>query len=204
MHVEALKKRIEGLLQLTGDDVHELWAGTLTVATAAYGAESHQVTSIASLSAKLETGHFESTIRAITLGVLRSLKTELDSGITGSLQRQIAGGVLSDFVQLARIALDHRTDAAKNVAAVLVAAAFEDTVRRVGSTFAGIVGKEDLQDILIKLKDNGVLVAPQFGIAQSYLSFRNRALHANWNEIERETVLSALAFTEELLIKHFS
>jgi len=33
--------------------------------------------------------------------------------------------------------------------------------------------------------------SPQVGIAQSYLSFRNHALHANWDKIERESIHSA-------------
>ncbi len=49
-----------------------------------------------------------------------------------------------------------------------------------------------------------MIKSPQIGIAQSYLTFRNRALHANWNEIQRESVVSVLGFVEQLLLKHFS
>jgi len=58
--------------------------------------------------------------------------------------------------------------------------------------------------VLNKLKDAGVIKSPQLGIAQSYLSFRNHALHANWDKIEKESVASVLGFVEELLLKHFS
>ncbi|MFZ0319468.1 MAG: hypothetical protein WAL56_10115 [Candidatus Sulfotelmatobacter sp.] len=73
-----------------------------------------------------------------------------------------------------------------------------------GGSLAGVVGKDDLADVLKKLKDADVIKSPQIGIAQSYLTFRNRALHANWNEIQRESVVSVLGFVEQLLLKHFS
>ena len=91
----------------------------------------------------------------------------------------------------------------KNVAAVLSAAAFEDTIRRMGSAFAGVMGKDDLNSVIDALKSKGVLVAPQLGIALGYLNFRNRALHANWDQIDRASVSSVLAFVEGLLLKHF-
>jgi hypothetical protein len=141
---------------------------------------------------------------AFAKGALQNLKDEIEAGLTGSLRHQVTGEVLTDFIQLARAALDEPGDGAKNVAAVLAAAAFEDTLRRMGQTLAGIVGKEDLPNVLTALKDAGIIQGPQVGIAQSYFTFRNKALHANWSEIQRESVLSALAFVEGLLMKHFS
>jgi nicotinamide mononucleotide adenylyltransferase len=112
--------------------------------------------------------------------------------------------VLTDLIQLARTVLNERDDGAKNVAAVLAAAAFEDTIRRMGETFAGVIGKDDLASVLTKLKDAEVMKSPQIGTAQSYLSFRNHALHANWEDVQRESVHSILGFVEQLLLKHFS
>ena len=114
------------------------------------------------------------------------------------------GTILSDLVQLARAALNEGGDNAKNVAAVLAAAAFEDALRRMGETFVGSIGQDDLFEVLKKLKEANVIHSPQLGIAQSYLSFRNHALHAKWEKIERESVQSALGFVEELLLKHFA
>jgi len=108
------------------------------------------------------------------------------------------------LIQLARTVLDEPGDNAKNVASVLTAAAFEDAIRRMGETLAGVIGKDDLAEVLKKLKEAGVVKSPQVGIAQSYLSFRNHALHANWENIQRESVLSVLSFVEQLLLKHFS
>ena len=60
--------------------------------------------------------------------------------------------------------------------AVLAAAAYEDTIRRMGGAFAGMVGRDDLRKVIDALKDKGILVPPQLGIALSYMNFRNHAL----------------------------
>ena len=135
-------------------------------------------------------------------GTLKNLKSEIESGLIKNFRLEVAADVLTDFLQLARTALDQNTEGAKNVAAVLAAAAFEDTIRRLGSSI-GVVAQEGLADVLHKLKDAGVIQSPQVGIAQSYLSFRNHALHANWDKVERASIQSVLGFVEQLLIKHF-
>jgi uncharacterized protein YutE (UPF0331/DUF86 family) len=131
-----------------------------------------------------------------------NLKAELDAGVVGSLQRVITGEVITDFVRLARTAMEEKEEQAKNVAAVLAASVYEDTMRRLALT-NGLPHAEKLADVLTALKDNGILQGSQVGIAQSYLNFRNNALHAKWDQIERESVASVLGFVEQLLLKHF-
>jgi hypothetical protein len=65
------------------------------------------------------------------------------------------------------------------------------------------VARERLETIIGRLKDARLLVSPQLGIVQGYLAFRNHALHAEWDKIDRTSVVSALALVEELLLKHF-
>ena len=136
-------------------------------------------------------------------GTLTNLKEELDAGMVGSLRMHLTADVLTDFLQLARAILDEDSAKAKNVAAVLTAAAFEDTIRRMGVSLAGSLGGENLQDVIGSLKTADILQPPQLGIALSYLSFRNHALHAEWEEIDRASIHSVLAFVEQLLQKHF-
>jgi hypothetical protein len=167
--------------------------------TEVYGAESHQVAEFR----KQALSPMASRGIQIIAGVLRNILAEIDAGLLGSLTRRVTGDVLTDFVALARAILDEHGERGKNVAAVLAAAAFEDTIRRMGTTLAGTVGRDDLQDVIQALKKAGVLVAPQLGIAGSYLSFRNHALHADWDKIDAASVHSVLGFVEQLLIKHF-
>ena len=111
---------------------------------------------------------------------------------------------MADFVSASRAALDDEGDSAKNVAAVLAGAVYEDAIRRLGSELAGVTDRPKLVDVLERLKACGILRDSQFSIAQSYLSFRNNALHANWEKVERESVASVLGFVEQLLLRYFS
>ena len=72
------------------------------------------------------------------------------------------------------------------------------------SDLKGLPEHERLQDVLIALKDAGVLQRTEVTTAQAYLSFRNQALHAKWSEVDRPVVQSALGFTEQIILKHFT
>ena len=210
MDLSAIKSRIDALLTLSCHDdysaelslLNELLQGGLTIMSVVYGSDSHQVTALRDI-AKNEKIAPTFRIDAVR-GILKNLKSELETNFLGSLQRRLQGEILTDLIQLARAILDEPGDEAKNVAAVLTAAAFEDTIRRMGKTFAGIMGGNELNEVINVLKDKQVLESPQLGIALSYLNFRNRALHANWEHIDRSSVHSVLAFVEQLLLKHFS
>jgi hypothetical protein len=111
---------------------------------------------------------------------------------------------LADFLQLGKVTLDEGTDNSKNVAAVLVAAAFEDTIRRLGSTYCGIHTRESLPDILARLKAAEVLKGSQVGVVQLHFQFRNDAMHADWSKIDVVGVKTVMALVQELLLKYFS
>ena len=102
------------------------------------------------------------------------------------------------------MSLEEGGEASKNVAAVLAAAAFEETIRRMGAAFAGIVDRDDLSKIIVELKQQGILQGSQVGVVQSHLQFRNDALHADWNKIDHVAVSTALQLVQHLLLKHFS
>jgi hypothetical protein len=217
MDIEALKKRIDALINLATQahaevslpKHNELYNGAITVLSAVYGTDSHQVSALRDFHKIVTTkkeGRLQYNMRELTYaaeGALQNLKGEIEGGVTGSLLKRLTSEVLTDMVQLARAVMDEPADNAKNVAAVLAAASFEDTIRRMGSAFAGVMGKDDLSNVIDALKSNGILVAPQLGIAIGYLNFRNRALHANWDQIDRAAVNSVLGFVEGLLLKHF-
>jgi hypothetical protein len=176
---------------------------------AIYGGESQQVKALIRRSqdvTKINMSHRHQGLELAesVKGALTNLRQEVEGGALTSLERRIASDVLSDLIQLAREALEATTEGAKNVAAVLAAAAFEDTIRRIAKEHAGVIGQDKLEAVIGKLKDADLLVPPQLSVAIGYLPFRNHALHANWDRIERATVVSALGFVEELLLKHFS
>jgi hypothetical protein len=211
MEKNGILERADELLTMNNPQrISELVQGTTSLLALVYGQGSPQLVSykgqldyVYGKTNIMGTLHTNET-GAASQGALRSLKSEVERGLVGDIRKQVSGEVLTDLIQLSRTALNQQDDNAKNVAAVLAAAAFEDTIRRMGKTLAGMMGHDDLSEVLKKLKDTGVMLGPQVGIAQSYLSFRNHALHANWDKVERESIHSVLGFVEQLLLKHFS
>ena len=214
MEITALSAHVDELLAMDSRTPSAmlqsaLYHGALGVMQSLYGTESSQEKALHDhIEVIFKKGHpansndIASAINTIK-GTLASIKAELDVGLIGSLRAKLTGEVLADLIKLSRTTLTEPGDDAKNVAAVLAAAAFEDAVRKLSDT-KGLGEKEKLADVLTALKDAGVLQGAEVGIAQSYLSFRNRALHAKWSEVGRPGVESALAFTEQLILKHFA
>ena len=135
---------------------------------------------------------------------IKNIVAEIDGGLISSIRAQVAGEILSELVRLGKEILGEQTDSAKNVAAVLVAAAFEDLMRRMGQELGGVVGRPSLQDVVTALKDACVLKGGEIGTAQSFLKFRNDSLHADWANVSRVLVEFCTAFIDAMLIKHFS
>ena len=214
MDVEAIKLRLKGLLQDSqGPKDYELQSrvhqGTLGLLHVLYGRDSSRERDLRGALERISKASHPATEFTVTSsmsvirGVLQSIQADVDSGMLGSLREAITADVLSDLIKLARTVADDAGEGGKNVAAVLAAAAFEDCLRRL-ATSRGLAHREKLADVVTALKEKDVLQGAQVGIAQSYLSFRNRALHAKWAEVDRPEVMSVLGFTGALLVKHFS
>jgi len=174
--------------------------------TTLYGPESPQIQSLRSgsdaISKKKDGNAYE--LCCLALGVISNAKKELDAGLVDNIRASIAGEVLGELIRLCREVLDEKTDEAKNVGAVLISAAFEDLMRRMGEQFAGVVGRPKLSDVVLTLQQASVLKGGQIAITQGCLKLRNDSLHADWNNVDRSQVESCLAFSESLLLKHFS
>ena len=212
MTKEQVLARIDRLLLQCGQapdsrpEPEMLLSGALTLMIAVYGPKSQQVDVLLKRRDEISKApgiYREKNITRAVKGALENLRDEVQGGLLSSLERRITSDVLSDLIQLARVALAEASDGAKNVAAVLAAAAYEDTIRRIAKEHAGVIARDKLEAVIGKLKDADLLVAPQLGIANAYLSFRNHALHAEWDKIERAAVESVLGFVEQMLLKYF-
>lgn len=137
-------------------------------------------------------------------GTIRNTITELEAGLIVRVRVAVAGEILEELVRLAKEVMIDRTEEAKYAGAVLAAAAYEGLLRRMGEEFAGVTGRPKLDEVIAALKNAGVFKGGQIGLAQSYLKFRNDSLHADWKNVDRSQVESCLAFSESLLVKHFS
>lgn len=136
--------------------------------------------------------------------VLASALADLESGITSSIGIRAKGEILGDFIALARQALQERDSAADRVAAVLTAAALEETLKQLGEAKGVDVYKRDMNGVIQKLKDAGVLSGSQPGVARGYVNFRDAAFHGQFDQIERASTESALTFVEGILLEEFS
>jgi hypothetical protein len=177
--------------------------------TAAYGPESMQLKSLnASLQQIMKSkdgfGMQEIHQERVARHTVENTVAEIRNGLIVGIRTQIAGEVLSDLLILAKEQLEGGSESAKNVAAVMVAAAYEDLIRRMGREFAGVHDRPKLETVIASLKDANVIQGGSIGTAQSYLKFRNDALHADWDKLERPQIQSVIAFIEGLLVKHFS
>jgi hypothetical protein len=212
MNKEAIEKRIEVLIEDCEKGFyndHEISSGILSLLVILHGESSPQVKTFSKKVDGINRFRdeplemFREDYSNLFLGVLRNMKAEIEAGLIGNFQKTISGEILTDFLKLARETFDKKGDNAKNISAVLAAALFEDTIRRLG-VINGIPHKEKLSDVLLALSKKKVLEGAQIGTAQAYLAFRNKALHAKWDEVGRETVASSLSFVEQLLLKYFS
>src|SRR3990167_2296712 len=129
MDISALEKRVQELIELartSGSDVmtrtNQVYQGTLTVLLTVYGPESYQIKTLQRIAEQtiLRDPVHNQQAEVLTIhimGTLRNLKAEIDAGFIGSLQKRLAGEVLTDFIQLAKAILDESGEKGKNVAA---------------------------------------------------------------------------------------
>jgi len=147
---------------------------------------------------------FKSNAAALVDNVLDSAVGDLKAGVTGSIGVQAKGVVLGDFVALAREALNQRDVPSDRVAAVLTAAALEETLKQMGEAKGVDVYNRDMRGVIQKLKDANVLKGARIGSATGFVPFRDFAFHGQFEKIDRPTTEGALAFVEGLLAEAFS
>jgi hypothetical protein len=121
----------------------------------------------------------------IAQGAIRNTVAELEAGLITTLRALVAGEIFGELVFLAKQILADQTEAAKTVASVLVAVAFEDLMRRMGTELAGVMGRPEMQDVITALKNAAVFKGGEIGTAQSFLKLRNDSLHADWAKVQR-------------------
>ena len=183
---------------------------TLSILRLFYGEVSPQ---LAAFQDRLRPvhGQWDSEPRQLDMRVAAEIETVLDAGLadfdaglTSSLRAQAKGEVLGDFVALAREALAADPVGGEKVAAVLTAAALEETLKQLGAENDLDIYNRDFRGVVQKLKDAGILTGAQPSLAMGYSTFRDRAFHGQFNEIDRATTESALVFVEGLLASHLS
>lgn len=171
-----------------------------------YGPDSPQMKTFRDTTEGIQggKGNIELFLSDHAKATIQNIKAEVEGGLIKSVRALLTGEIVGELLALAKETCADSSEAAKNVSAVLVAAAFEDVIRRMGTEFAGVTARPKLEEVIITLKQKDVLKGGEVAIALGYLKFRNDSLHAEWKNVGRSQVDSCLAFLEALLVKHFA
>jgi hypothetical protein len=184
---------------------NEVASGTIAILEYLYGANSHKTKAfleqhVACCKDKDSPRPFVG-LAGSAKGVLCSIKSEVEAGLVGNIQLQAQAGIFGDFITAARRALEEDS---KDVAAVLTCAALEDALKRYAEQQGLDVSDADMSQVINALKSKGVLREPQATIVKSYVKLRDKAFHAEWDKVEKESVNSAIGFTEQFILSNFS
>jgi len=203
---DTFLKRIDELL--TVNDLSELYIGTLSLASSLFGQQSSELEAIKSMKPlrpeeaqgpRLLHDSFNHSRKNLQ-GTLRSFRKQIESGLIRSIQAQAKVEVLTDFVVLAKEAME---DKGKDVAAVLACAALEDSLKRFAEMNNIDVKEKTMFDVISALKTSGFVNATQGTLLQSFTKIRNKAFHANWDKIESAEVQSIIGFVEQFILTKF-
>jgi len=196
--IQSAQSRNDGCLE-------EAISSTINILEKLYGTNSEKLKAYINLYqayVKAPNKNIASVADSIcygTLGILKSIKSEVAAGLVGNLELQAQGGIFGDFITLARESLGE----SKDVAAVLVSAALEDALKRFALQNNLDVTEKDMSEVINALKSKGLLRDPQASIVQGHAKLRNKAFHANWDKIEKASVNSAIGFTEIFILEKF-
>src|SRR5262249_33693916 len=146
------------------DKAAEAFAGALTLAAAIYGPSNPHTDTLrrAEDDARRTWGMTFQTddLKAAVRGVLNALRADIELGVVGSIEQRGYGLAMADLVEGARAALAYGAGPGETqVAAVLAAAAYEDTMRRMGTALAEMTEdpRPTLETIIQQLKAKDVL-----------------------------------------------
>ena len=134
-------------------------------------------------------------VGAVT-AILGRLNSDLDNDLIFSVESRVRATVFEDFLQEAR-----RYAKTKQVreAGVFAAAVFEDALRSL-SRKGGVKEERVRTDKLISdLTHKGVLTDVKAKRARASAGIRNKAMHAQWDDIDLNDVNTLISFTEELI-----
>jgi len=183
---------------------HQNWSAwttsALNIIAVSFGADSVHFSQLQNAIASAMT-HSKAVAIESARGVFVSAKDDFEGGYVSSLARGIAGEVFGSLLNSASTALK---EGYKDSAAVLAAAAFEDSLKKIAALHGLNVADQELGNVIGALKAQQLIQGGAAKSAERYQNFRNWAMHANWEKITQEEVGGLIGFVEQLLIKHLS
>jgi hypothetical protein len=172
----------------------------LNIIEVSFGVDSVHFEQLKKAIADWETQGFDYSIEAAK-GVFLAARADFEGGYVSSLEQGIAGEVFGSLFNSARAALE---EGYKDSAAVLASAAFEDSLKKIGTLHGLNVAEQELGNFIGALKSQQLLQGGAAKSAEHYQNLRNWAFHANWQKITEEQVGGLIGFVEQLLLRHLS
>ena len=213
---ETILERINNLLMVGGnidmdrgtssDLARQVYVGTLSIVSGLYGPTSPHAEAVREVNSRVMNYNWAEGLKNSALilelrGTLETVEAEIKAGLLKSIRDEARGEILADFIVLAKEAIDNDV---KDVAAVLSCAAFEDAIKRYAESLGLNVEGRDLSEVINALKGAGVLPGTQAKVAQSFVTLRNKAMHAEWNKIDTSEVHSVIGFVQDFVAKSFA
>ena len=87
---------------------------------------------------------------------------------------------------------------------MLACAALEDALKRCAINRGLNVEDKNMSSVVNALKSEGVIPNLQGKVLDRYVQIRNKAFHAQWDEIDAASISSIIGFTEVFLVQQFS
>lgn len=138
--------------------------------------------------------------KANLISILENMKSDITLGLLTSLEKQVTGEVYGDMVSMAKRLIQEKH---KESASVLACGALEDSLKKYAIQKGLDVYEAELSQVVNALKASSFLKGTQAGLVQSYVKLRNKAFHAQFDQIEMPEVTSLIAFVEHFLIENF-
>ena len=208
---EIILKRIDELLSSNIDNNPSIkgpyvYSGTLSIVSNIYGPSSIQVQSLKDVYNRVSSSTAASQVMPNYLlqeltGLLKSYRYEVENDLIASIQDESKGEVFADFISFAKEAL---ADGYKDVSAVLICAALEDSLKKYSESNGLDAEGKKMPAVVNLLKSEGLLKNPEAKILQSYVPLRNKAFHADWDKITEPQVSSVIGYLESFILTHFS
>lgn len=139
-------------------------------------------------------------IKFLMLGILSTLRSDIDNGFISSIQNQAAGEIYGNFTSLAK-SLVH--EGHKDPAAVLACGALEDSMKKFAMKNGLNVYEQELSGVVNALKAAGLLKGAQSGVVQSFVKLRNKIFHAQFDKVELPEIMSLISFVETFILQNF-
>ena len=134
-------------------------------------------------------------------GVFRAAKADYDGGYVFSLESALSGEILGDFVALAQRSLE---EGHKDVAAVLASVALEDALKRYATRNGLDVADKSMSSVIAALKGAGLITGAQKTLLDRMPGIRDKALHADWDEVTPENAAAVIGFVQQFILTNFS